>query len=560
MQPFPPGSTTVLRGQILTMAETAAEQGTAVGVTDGKITSLHQSASAVPDRPGLRVLDFGARTILPGFIDGHSHIEVGAVAASGVDCRVPTVASIDEMLDSLHSRLPDAQARGGWLVGQGNLFLDQKLSDGRLPTRVDLDKVSKDVAIVIQAGGHVSCVNSKAIELARLDTFASAGSIMGGPVVERGSDGLPTGIIAELDAALPIPPVPEDHLRQVMRDGVRDLFLRYGVTHIAEISQTLAGIRALDALALSGELRSRVSLALWAPGTLPLADALRWREHIELHGDPALLDVMGIKIFVDGGFSAGTAAMASPYVGGHAGTDAPQGELAMSRGAIRSMIRQIRMAGLQPFVHTCGEYATQVVAEEAGDWAGEARLQVRAEHAGHLLVEREKTFDLMLRKHIRPMPNPAFLHTFGSSLPEYAGPLAKGNRFLFRDMLERGFRISGNSDLHVGSHPQQTNPFFMMWCSIARTGFDGTPVDPEQAIDVMSALRMHTSYAAEALGVDDQRGTIEVGKDADLIVLDRDPRRVPTDQLTTVNVDFVFVNGQGVYERDGAQRPYDVPR
>ena len=153
------------------------------------------------------------------------------------------------------------------------------------------------------------------------------------------------------------------------------------------------------------------------------------------------------------------------------------------------------------------------------------------------------------------MTNPAFIHSIGPTLPAYVGPLAIGNRFLFRDMLEAGFRITANSDMHVGSHPLQTNPFFMIECSVGRLGFDGSAVDPEQGVDLMTALRMHTVYAAEALGLGDRRGTLEPGKDADVIVLDRDPRRMPAAEFTKVHVDYVYVGGRLVYERPGAEPP-----
>jgi predicted amidohydrolase YtcJ len=183
---------------------------------------------------------------------------------------------------------------------------------------------------------------------------------------------------------------------------------------------------------------------------------------------------------------------------------------------------------------------------------------VRAEHAGHLFVERERTFELMHSGRVMPMTNPAFIYNIGSALPRYIGPPAIGNRFVFRSMLEAGFRITGSSDIHVGAHPAQTNPLFMMERSCGRLGFDGSQVDPDEALDVMTALRMHTLYAAEALGVADRRGTLEAGKVADVIVLDRDPRTVPADQLSTVKVDYVFMDGRVVYSRPGAVPPRET--
>lgn len=547
---------TFLQGRLLTMAERLSAEATGVAVKKGVIERIFYSEAENDDvQPGSEILDFGRRAILPGFLDGHAHIEVGAVAAQGVDCRVPTVTSISDILDGLHGRLEDAEDRGGWLVGQANLFLDQKLTDRRLPNRHDLDKVSTDVAILVRAGGHISCVNSKALEWAGLNDFKSSSSTMGGPTVEKGPDGRPTGIIAELDRSLPIPPLKTDRLREALLTAARELFIARGVTHVGEITETLEGVQLLDELAATAKIHTRISLALWAPGTLQLDQALSWPEHLKLRSTSDRVHVRGVKIFTDGGFSARTAAMLTPYIGEHANHAAPSGELAMTPQAIEDALRRICGGQLQPIVHTCGELATRVVANAGRGLTTDAATQVRVEHAGHLFIEREKTFALMRQANLRPMPNPAFLHTIGPSLPGYVGEVARGNRFLFHDMLEHGFRISGSSDLHVGSHPSQTNPFFMIWCSVSRTGFDGSPVDPEQAIDVHRALKMHTLYAAEALGVADRQGTIEPGKIADLVVLDCDPLEVASNDLPKVNVDFVFVDGVCVYQREGAIPP-----
>lgn len=540
-----------LRGAVLTMSERGEAEAGQLLIEDGRIAAV---GAAAAERSGSStVWDFGDRVILPGFIDVHSHIEVGAVAAMGVDCRVPSVHSISEIQAALSERLGDADSRGGWVVGQGNLFLDEKLVDGRLPSRRDLDAVSRDVPIVIFAGGHVSCVNSRAIEVARLDPDNPPESTMGTPLIEVDEAGEPTGRIGELDAALGVPSPTEVQLRQALEDSLRDMFLRHGVTHVCEITQSRRGVELLDELAVAGKPMPRLSLALWVPGTYGFDEALAWAETLGLQAEPERVRVQGVKLFLDGGFSARTAAMTTTYLADDGSDTGDKADLSMSRGELREKLRRIAEADLDVIVHTCGEYATQALAEEAREAVPEG--VVRAEHAGHLFVERERTFELMKSGRVMPMTNPAFIYNIGSALPRYIGPPAIGNRFVFRSMLEAGFRITGSSDIHVGAHPSQTSPFFMMERSCARLGFDGSPVDPEEAIDVVSALRMHTLYAAEALGVADRRGTLEAGKDADVIVVDRDPRKVPAEELSTVNVDYVFVDGRVVYSRSGAEPP-----
>ncbi|MDA2986134.1 MAG: amidohydrolase family protein [Actinomycetota bacterium] len=543
----------LLRGTVVTMAEGDSRDGSALSIEGDRVGRVWFGDDSVRKAEGEAGWDVGGRVILPGFLDGHTHAEVGAVALIGPDCRAPRCSSISDVQDSLRDALDRADARGGWLVGQGNLFLDQKLAEKRLPNRDDLDAVSRDMPIVIQAGGHASCVNSKVIELRGLDDFHPEHTNMGDPVIERDSSGRPTGIVGEMDKFLDIPSPSESVLHEALRHGIQEIYTSRGVTTLTEITETRVGVQALDALLTSGDVGPRVSLAVWAPGTVSMEEALDWRAHPPFASPPDRLTIQGVKIFTDGGFSARTAAMLTPYVDECGHSLGFHGGMALSEQDIKNQLSVILDGGLQPIVHTCGELATRKLCEVVIQ-LGATGSDVRAEHVGNFLVDALGTIELLKEAGVRPMPNPAFIHAIGASLPSYIGDVALGSRFPFRTMMDSGFRLSGSSDVHVGAHPRGGDPLFLMWCSAARKGFDGTPVDSEQAVTVDEALRMQTLYAAEALGVADRRGTLEHGKDADIVVLSRDPRSVSNpDELLDITVDFVFVGGRCVYERPGAE-------
>ncbi len=543
----------LLRGTVVTMAEGDSRDGSALSIEGARIGQVWFGDDPVSRATGEPGWEVGGRVILPGFLDGHTHAEVGSVALIGPDCRAPRCSSISDVQDSLRDALDRADARGGWLVGQGNLFLDQKLAEKRLPNRDDLDAVSRDVPIVIQAGGHASCVNSKVIELRGLEDFHPEHTNMGDPVIERDSSGRPTGIVGEMDKFLGIPSPRESVLREALRKGIREIYTSRGVTTFTEITETRVGVQALDALLTSGDVGPRVSLAVWAPGTVSMEEALDWRAHPSFVSSPDRLTIQGVKIFTDGGFSARTAAMLTPYVDECGHSLGFNGGMALTEQDIKNQLSAILDGGLQPIVHTCGEMATRKLCEVVIQ-LGATGSDVRAEHVGNFLVDAPGTIELLNEAGIRPMPNPAFIHAIGESLPSYIGEVAMGARFPFRTMMDSGFRLSGSSDVHVGAHERGGDPLFLMWCSVARKGFDGIPVDSEQAVTVDEALRMQTLYAAEALGVADRRGTLERGKDADIVVLSRDPRAVSNpDELLDIAVDFVFVAGRCVYERSGAE-------
>jgi hypothetical protein len=167
-------------------------------------------------------------------------------------------------------------------------------------------------------------------------------------------------------------------------------------------------------------------------------------------------------------------------------------------------------------------------------------------------VTEEATVDAWRRAEIVPVPQPKFLNEFGGLLPERLGEPGTRGRWPFKSLLEQGWRISASSDIFPGADDECTNPLFSAWCSIARRSPQDASIEPEEAISVMDALRMSTVYAAETMRVDDRRGTLEPGKQGDVIVLDRDVFAVDVDDIKEVQVDSVFVDGALVHERDGA--------
>jgi predicted amidohydrolase YtcJ len=524
-----------------------------VAVSAGRITGTGRRNQAEPHiGPDTEVVDVAGRPLLPGFVDVHAHMEVAArTAYQTVDVRAPGCADVAAVLETLRAALP--QAVDGWLVAQGNLFFDQKLADRRLPTRAELDSVSEDVAIVIRAGGHVSVLNSRALELAGIDrSYAAADySITGMPTVERDEAGEPTGVIKEMDNLLPLPGLSGDGLRAALKEGVRDLFTRYGVTTIGEISESVEGLRLLDDLSCDGELGARVRVYLWAPGTVSLEDACRHREVIPLRSDESLMRIHGVKLFADGGYSAASAAVKRPYVG--AGDFC--GHVALAPERIGEAVTLTAEAGLQLAVHANGDRAQEEVcaAIAAVGPLPSGAPRPRVEHAGNFLPEPEVTTKAWRDAGIIPVPQPVFLYTFGDFFPVYLGEYGRTGRFPFRQLLDDGWPITGSSDVWIGSEDRATNPFFSIWNAVRRQSFFGETIDPEQRITVLEALRMHTSNAAATLGEEERRGSLEPGKDADVIVLDRDPTACADDELLDVLVDEVYLGGRRVHRRVGEE-------
>jgi hypothetical protein len=229
------------------------------------------------------------------------------------------------------------------------------------------------------------------------------------------------------------------------------------------------------------------------------------------------------------------------------------GDIALETEDVVEALRKTRAAGLQLAIHANGDRAQDWISEivESAGGAPEGRLRTRIEHAGNFMPD-PAAGELWRRAGILPVPQPVFLYTFGDYFADYLGEYGTRGRFPFARLLAEGWPLSGSSDVWVGSEREATNPMFGVWCCVARRSYDGNQIDPEQAIGVEAALRMHTLDAALALGEEAERGSIEPGKAADLVVLDRDPIASSTDDLRTIRATEVYLGGREVLGAAGS--------
>lgn len=538
--------TVILGGGVIAVAGIEDSRWAGVVVKGDRIVRLITRADAATLGPDVSVIDLGDHILMPGFVDVHAHAEVVCrTAYKTVDCRAPECGTIDDVLDALSS-YQSTLSDGEWLVGQANLFFDRKLREGRLPSRAELDSISTDRPIVLRAGGHISVLNSKALEVAGIDrNYAPPDhSVTGRPEVLRDASGEPSGIIKEMDSLLPLPSPNAEELRTAIEDGLRKYFTTYGVTTIGEISETITGIECMNDLAEAGRLPASIRTYLWSPGTLESLDMVKnWKDHIRLTAPERDIRIQGLKLFSDGGFSAKSAAVNCCYVG-HPGSS---GSIAFDQYFLRRAFLMTREAGLQLAVHANGDRAQDwlcnMVIKLGG--AGPGRTRMRIEHAGNFLPQ-PRSVDLWSQAGIIPVPQPVFIYTFGEYFPDYLGDYGLRGRFPFRSLLDQGWRLSGSSDVWIGSEREATNPFFSIWCCMKRQTYSGNFIDVDEAITFDEALRMYTLDAAATMGEDDEKGSLSPGKVADIIAVPRDPRRLPVDDIRTLKPSFVMSRGQRI--------------
>jgi predicted amidohydrolase YtcJ len=542
-----PAGSFALTGRIATVTGTADAQ--AVIVRDGRIEAV--GGPELAHTSGLPVLDAGDRLVLPGFVDPHIHLQhISMGRGRGVDCRFPTCATIPDVLDALAAGLAGI-VDNQWLIGYGNLFFDQKIAERRMITRAELDRVSDRVPMVLHMGGHASVLNTPALRLAGVERFMSgAAGGWGAPVVDVDSAGQPTGLVAEIDPMLPIPEPDEATVERYVADSFRDLFGVRGVTTFGEMVESTANAALLERLISSRRIQARAAMYLMAPAALPLESAVEWVAGFS-GGDH--LRAAGVKVFADGGYSSRNAASRTPYVLDHAPHPGYHGRLNLSYGQIRKALAATRAAEMQLAIHTNGTAAQdEALAAILGSGDPAEHPAVRIEHLGNVVASPDDVATWR-RAGVRPVLQPAFLHNFVADyVPMLLGDAGMTGRLPLRTILDRGVIPAASSDVCLGAEHEQSNPLFGIYCLMTRRGYWGRPVEPHEAITFSEALRLFTLEGAKALGMADRIGSIEPGKDADLVVLDRDPR-TDAEEVRRAQVDAVFLQGAEVHRRELSQ-------
>ncbi|WP_040167335.1 amidohydrolase [Microbacterium gorillae] len=540
--------TQLLRGRVLPLAR-GLDTASSVLLQGEDIVGVDSSAG-----DGAAVSDFGDRTIMPGFIDAHAHAQSSAIgAASMLDC-VNTCSSIEEMQQVLLDQM-DVARDTGWLHARGLFQLNVRWSDGRYPTREDLDRITTKYPVALRTG-HISVLSTKAMEVLELHRFFDVKHGSGGPVtIQRGDDGQPNGRITNLDGLLAYPEADEATMRRTIAERLHLDYTARGTTTVCEISDARLPLDILTELLEDGTLASRFKMLFRVPRIMSFDDALHWRDS-GIREIPGLLEMIGVKLFADGGMSSGDAALEVPYLDHVALEPGSRGVLSYDDAELADLIRKTRDAGLQLALHSLGERCQEQVCRVTESLGVDPDLPVRLEH-GADWVWNPDTPSRWKRAGAVPVPNPAFIYLMASTMPGLLGDYARRpGRLPFRSLMEAGWDLPAGSDATCYYDSNVSDPIFSMWATMKRESWDGSIVEPDEALSLEQALRMHTVNGAKALGEGDRKGTLEAGKLADLLVLDRDiTDGVDADNIRDVKIDFVYVGGRQVFARDGAQAP-----
>jgi len=508
----------------------------AVAVAGDRIAAVGSTAEIrTLAGPGARVVDAGGRLVLPGFNDAHMHLVQGGFMLLSIDLRP---AMNEEQFAGMLRDHVAALPKGTWVTG-GN-WDHESWPGGRRPTRRLIDPVTSDHPVLVRRiDGHVALANSLALKLA--DVTRGTADPPGGHI-ERDPDGQPTGILVDTAQTLVGRLVPEpgkaeslDAVRAAMRHAAR-----VGVTSV-QTPSSVNEFRVFQRLHRRGELATRI----YAPLQVEALDSL-CASGIEAPFGDAMLRTGAVKIFADGSLGAGSALMFEPY------DDNPStcGLAIYDEETLCDMIRRADAARLQAVVHAIGDKAVHWALgafERAAEANGRRDARHRVEHAQLIRPDdRARVAPLGVVASIQPS------HCIDDMrwVAKRMGPRTR-HAYPFRSLLEAGVRVALGTDVPV----EPLDPTLGLYAAVTREFPEGGPRGgwhPEEKVTIGQAIEAYTLGSAYAEFQEHDKGSIQVGKLADMVILSRDLLTIPPSEILGTEVDVTVLGGRLVYDREAA--------
>ena len=534
----------LLNGKIHTL-DAKGTTAQAVAAKDGRFVAIGGGAEIqAMAGSNTRHIDLGRRTVIPGIFDSHNHLmEVGAKLST---IRLDECQSQEEMMELVHERAKDTPP-GEWIVGQG--WNEGNFADGRLPTRHDIDPATDQHPVILMRFFNTDVVNSYALRLAGItrDTpDPEAGK------VERDADGEPNGLLRAAAKMLVRPFVPKptlEHMKEHLRLACAEMH-RFGITSVVEPGLYPREIHAYQSFYQDGGLSVRVNLMpSWHGFHDDEAETNLDHRARELGIYSGLGDewlrVGALKMAIDGGTTPHTAYMYEPYEG--------DTELVafnrLSLDALQRYFRTAQELGWDVGIHCCGDAAQDMAVDTFAQVAREVPRPDTRHNIVHAYFPTEKALDQMAEYNIAAVLQPTFIYWEGDLLFRDVGERRAQNYKPARKYLDRGVVVTASSDV---TSTVSANPFISMYALVTRKNKLGQMIAPQEAISREEALRTYTAAGCWLTREESLKGSIEVGKVADLAVLNRDYFSVPEEKIKDIQVDMTIVDGKVVWERSSA--------
>ena len=503
----------------------------AVAIAEGRFFAVGSNDDVLNLKSAAtRRIDLEGKTVVPGFIDAHTHLGYSGLRhLTRLDCDLRSINAIKDAIRAYARETPV----GEWVAGFK--YDDTKTAEGRALTRADLDEVAPEHPVFIEhRGGHTAYVNSLALERAGIgeDTPDPQGGHRG-----RDASGRLNGKLEENAAFTMSDLLPAEFSREQAREGVKlisAMMARSGVTSAHDALGAPDDLRAYQDSREAGELALRVYTLI----DVQYLDAM-----IEAGVRTGLGDewvkVGPVKLLCDGSISERTARLSEPFIG----SPDDYGILVTEEGELYAQARKAHEAGWQVAVHANGDVGIDITLRVLERVQRELPREDPRFRLEHCTIVND---DLIARiRSLGAIPNPfsTYVYYHGEKMIYYGAERLE-HMFAVRSFLDAGIKVTQTSDYPPGPF----EPMMALQSSVTRTDMNGTVWGPSQKVSVLEAIRVGTLHGAHASFEENDKGSIEAGKLADLVVLGQDPTEVDPSTLIDIPVERTMVGGRWVHE------------
>ena len=526
-----------------------ADSAEAVAIRGGLIIAVGTSAEVRRHAgPATKLVDLKGLTALPGFYDNHIHLD------GDVDIRnqgwehINSKAALMEVVKARAATIP----KGEWVLGE---LSNENMPQERLPTRWELDAVTPDHPVALHRG-HVTIGNSLAMKLSGVTAETKAPE---GGDIDRNAKGEIIGWFREGAGRRLItkgtPPQPEtpDSIAEKALEGELSAMLPLGITsvnvagmrpHTLKWIQNLYDAKGEDLPRATVQLRVSPGFDAFDNEELGVSTTIREIENLGFHtgfGD-ARLKIGALKMSIDGGFSAAAFMTLERYP---THKEDYYGVQRITQGSLYKVVARARQLGWQMGIHAIGDGAVKMVVDVLAKVQDEdPRPDVR-DYMHHVSVmPPEDTIAKMVKHQIGVASQPNFTYSLG---PYNASPALSPARLQTNNpqatLINRGIPMS------YGSDSMPYGPLVGIYAAVTRKGIDGKVYGPQEKVGVREAVRLYTQAPAWLTYDEKKRGTLEVGKVGDIVVLGQDILAIDPERIKDIPIEMTVVGGKTLYVR-----------
>ena len=545
-----PGADIVFTGGAVYRVTDTDPWATAVAITKNRITYVGDDAGVTSlIGPNTRVVELSGKMLMPGFHDAHVHPVDSGMTFN--QCAVFDLPELEDLLDAIKTCV-DARPNADWIVGAG-WYVSTFAPTGRPPKEL-LDAIAPDTPITLLSNAaHSVWANSAAIERAGITAETpdpEVGRIDRDPISRE-----PSGSFQE--SAMPLIQSYEPAITLKERIGglayAQQLFHSFGITGVhdsyVEVSRETAytNMEAYTAFADDGALKMHVVAAMLYDPTLPLEPQIELFKNLRQSADRKHVKATAVKILVDGVATSYSAAMLEPYADRE--DEGITGTPLIPRADLIDLVTRLDALGFQIHFHSIGDAATHYSLDALEVARTQNGLRDSRHHLSHIMVWDPTDFDRMAD--LEAIANfQALWASKGTHYDEitYIRMGEERSNYLYpiNSLHKLGVKLAFGSDWYVTS----ANPLLAIEVAVTRLEPDGNttePLLPAEAIDLATAIRAATLGSAYGNFLNEDTGSIEIGKLADLIVIDRNLFDIPASEISEARLILTLFGGEAVF-------------